>query len=110
MIEQARFGWDSHLANIKYKTNKHVWLHLDSWKKWDSCSNYNECAYTNTDTDNKPISFLMCCIIWSSACDAQWCERKELAINLKSVCVFLSSVHDPNKLNLRRKRECIRGL
>lgn len=108
MIGHAHFGSDSHLANIKYKTNKqtnkHVWLHFDSWKKWDSCSNYNECAYMNTDTENKPMSFLMCCIIWSSAWDAQWCERKELAINLKSVCVCLSSVHVPNKLNLRRKR------
>lgn len=56
------------------------------------------------------MSFLMCCIIWSSAWDAQWCEIKELAINLKSVCVCLSSVHVPNKLNLRRQREYIRGL
>lgn len=56
------------------------------------------------------MSFLMCCIIWSSAWDAQWCERKELATNLKAACVCLSSVHVPNKLNLRRQREYIRGL
>lgn len=110
MIEHAHFGSDSHLANIKYKkkqTNMFgcIWTHEKSRTPVPIIMS----VLTRIRIQKISLSFLMCCIIWSSAWDAQ-CERKELAINLKSVCVCLSSVHVPNKLNLRRQREYIRGL